>query len=68
MNVKCGKCDGKGWNTDDNICRVCGGVGSVDLPSNAVKCGKCDGKGWNIDDNTCTACKGTGWGIPKKFY
>ncbi|MDT4969016.1 MAG: DnaJ central domain [Acidobacteriota bacterium] len=59
--VKCGRCDGKGKATFEDVCIGCGGDGFVRVNDPPTKCARCGGKGKLTFEDICKGCKGSGW-------
>jgi DnaJ-class molecular chaperone len=59
--VKCGRCKGAGRVGNEDICKGCGGDGSVRVNDPPTQCGRCRGNGRVGNEDMCKGCKGTGW-------
>ena len=57
----CALCAGRGTDIFGNLCKACGGAGSLLVAQPAKKCALCKGKGIDIFGNLCKVCGGTGW-------
>ena len=62
---ECAWCQGSGkFGNYDDLCLVCGGLGSVLVAQPARKCPHCEGKGAvlvNEFEDRCKICSGAGW-------
>jgi DnaJ-class molecular chaperone len=68
----CAWCEGKGkWGRYNDICHVCGGLGSLLVAQPSRKCPWCEGHGAVGDvEDRCKMCNGTGWShvLPKQTH
>lgn len=71
VDQPCGTCKSKGYSVDDwegikTPCKICGGTGTLKVPSDWVQCKVCNGRGkfdksgWG-DWVDCKTCEQKGW-------